>query len=377
MYRSKTVREITIAVIAVLGAAAACYPFAAWLGHHSVALLLLLVVSVLAMRLGLTAVMIAAILSAMVWDFFFIPPYFTFTIDSGEDVLLLLMYFVVASLNGVINYRLRQLNRLQKEKSEREKALHLYNTIFSSLSHELKTPIAAILGSVDVLTENNRQLSAEQKQDLVLEIEKGALRLSAHVEDLLNISRLDAGVIQAKKEWCEIRDVLHQAIQNAQKYPETRPVRQHIPEGLPLMRVDFGLTAQIIQNLLANAMRHTPTGTTIEIGLTLVSNRRGHFESLPGEEHFHAVNDGVSHTLIIRVWDNGPGISEKDLPYIFNKFYRSKDVASEGAGLGLYIAKGFTEAQEGDISVHNLPAGGACFVVELPTQTLSQINTNV
>ena len=162
---SKT--HIAIAVFSVITVAAICYTLVDWMGYRSVALVLLLVVSILATRLSLLSIVIAAVVSAGVWDYFFIPPQFAFHINRGEDILFIVMYFIVALLNGIINYRLRQLEQMKNKHEERLKAIKLYNTLFSSLSHELRTPIAAILGASDALQEQDAILSEIQKKELI------------------------------------------------------------------------------------------------------------------------------------------------------------------------------------------------------------------
>jgi two-component system sensor histidine kinase KdpD len=376
MKKGKTSRQVIFSALTVLISAAVCYPFADWIGYHSVALILLLVISVLAMRQNLVAVLVAATLSALIWDFFFIPPHFTFTIGSSEDVLLLVMYFVVASLSGIINYRVRQFDQVKQEKEDRESALQLYNTLFSSLSHELRTPIAAIIGAADVLQENEAQLSPQQRKELVSEVSNGALRLSGHVENLLNISRLDAGMIQAKREWCDLSDIVYSAVNVMKKNGNTHRIIVNIPDPFPLIQLDFGLTVQILQNLIANAIIHTPAQTEITISAQIVSEKQGHFEEMDQLENIHLINDKTTHSLLLKVSDNGPGIPPTEIDAIFDKFYRSVHTKADGTGLGLYIVRGFTEAQRGEISVHNQITGGACFVLEFPTIILNQTNQN-
>ena len=138
------IRHYFYSILIVLSVAALCYPLTEWIGYHSVALILLLTVSILAMRFRLYPVLVATILSALIWDFFFIPPYFTLTIGSQEDVLFLIMYFVVALLSGIFNHKLRQFELITRQKEERETSIKLYNTLFDSLSHELRTPISTI-----------------------------------------------------------------------------------------------------------------------------------------------------------------------------------------------------------------------------------------
>lgn len=372
MANEKTGRQIFLSTVAVLAVAAACYPFSALIGHHGVALLLLLVVSVLAMRQGLPAVLTAAILSALVWDFFFIPPHFTFTISSGEDVLLIVMYFIVALLNGIINYRLRQMAQLRRETEERERSIQLYNALFNSLSHDLRTPIAAVLGAADTLQESASQLSEAQRTALLREISTGALRLNEQVENLLNMSRIEAGVLHPRREWCDLSDLIHGVIHKLPPDPDDKKIIVEMPEDMPLVQLDFGLTAQTLQNLLFNARRHTPAGTQIKVAARVLPEVRGHFEADDSAEGLHSVADRDLYRLVLEVSDTGPGIPEAEIAQVFDKFYRSGTTKADGTGLGLFVVRGFTEAQGGEVGLHNIPNSGACFTLEIPTPVLHQ-----
>lgn len=362
-----------LAVLAVGVVAAACFPFTEVIGYRSVALILLLVVSVLAMRMSLAAVLIAALVSALAWNFFFIPPRFTFSVHNGEDVLLLLMYFIVAGLNGVINYRIRQVEQEKASRLERENALKLYGALFNSLSHELRTPIASILGAADTLQENEAQLSVSQKKELLSEIADGSLRLSEQVENLLNMSRLETGVIAAKKEWCDVADLLFGTVKKLERAGKNHRIELSIPDDLPLVRLDFGLTEQVVQNLLANAFRHTPVGTQVFVSAKIQTTVAGHFEKKEAAaDHLQTVNDRTTHQLKIEVSDNGPGFPAAEIDRAFDKFYRPESTRADGTGLGLFIVKGFTEAQGGDVSLSNRAGGGSRFLLEFPTAILNQ-----
>jgi two-component system, OmpR family, sensor histidine kinase KdpD len=372
MTKPRTSRQVMIAIVAIVAVALACFPFTLAIGYRSVALILLLAVSIMATRMELLPVLVAAFLSALIWDYFFIPPQFTFQIGSTEDMLMMTMYFIVASLNGIINYRLRQLEKVQQEKTERETSIKLYNTLFSSLSHDLRTPIAAVLGAADTMRENQQQLTPEQQQQLLDEIVNGSLRLSDQVENLLNLSRIEAGRIQVRKAWCDLSDLLYGVIKKTIGNNTTHQLKVELPEQTPLVQLDYGLTEQILHNLLSNALRHTPAGTLITLSGIITNNRHGELELIENENGLKVVEKTTSHRLTITVKDNGQGFPVEDIELAFDKFYRSKHTQADGTGLGLFVAKGFTEAQEGDISLRNLPNGGACFTLEFPTPILDQ-----
>jgi two-component system sensor histidine kinase KdpD len=185
--------QYPVSILTILGVALLCFLLNDFIGYQAVALVLLLAVSLLALVFDIWPVLIAAILSAIIWNFFFIPPQFTFYIREAEDILMFLMYFMVALVHAVLTTKIKAQEKKARDKEEKEKAILLYNTLFNSLSHELKTPISTIIGAADTLREQNQSLSTEAKQSLVTEIQIAATRLHQQVENLLSMGRLESG----------------------------------------------------------------------------------------------------------------------------------------------------------------------------------------
>lgn len=363
-------RHYFFSILIVLSVAALSYPFTEWIGYHSVALLLLLTVSVLAMRFSLYPALVAAILSALIWDFFFIPPQFTLIISSQEDVLLLIMYFVVALLNGIFNYKLRQFEHITRQKEERETSIKLYNTLFDSLSHELRTPISTILGATDVLQENEDKLSKQDKQELTSKISNAALRLNIQLENLLNTSRLESGFIKPNFEWCDVNELIYNTLNKLEKKLADHKTRIEIADNLPLVKLDFGLMEQVLTNLINNAVNYTPEQSLIIIKAYLIKEEGS--VDFYSEKQAESREKTKTYTLKIEVSDNGNGIPKDEIEAVFSKFYRLDNKKTGGTGLGLFIAKGFVEAQGGSIKVLNNLENGALFVIELQTPILPQ-----
>jgi two-component system sensor histidine kinase KdpD len=139
---------------------------------------LLLVVSLNAILFDIFPVMLSALLSALIWNFFFIPPTMNFHIGTPEDGLMFLMYFVIASINAVLTYKIREVERKKRDDEEKAKALKLYNTLLNSLSHELRTPISTIIGAIDTVKDNQTKLSDSNRNELYSEIEIAGFRLN-------------------------------------------------------------------------------------------------------------------------------------------------------------------------------------------------------
>lgn len=337
---------LLIAVISI-----SCYLSMEVISYHSVALILLLTVSILAMIFDFLPILVIAIASALIWNFFFIPPRLTFNVGVPEDVLLFSMYFVIAIMNAFFTTRIRNAESKVRDKEERENTIRLYNTLLNSLSHELKTPISAIIGSIDTLKENNKRLSEENKLELYSEIEVAGHRLNRQVGNLLSMSRLESDFIKLQVDWYDINELIHNVIQNNQEESMQHVILYESNEQLPLFKLDGALIEQILHNIVHNALQYTPPGSEIRI--------RADYE------------DGACKVTIA---DTGKGFPEDKIDSVFEKFYRLPHTATGGTGLGLSIAKGFAQAHDGNIKLRNLPTGGAEFTVIIPAET-TDLNT--
>ncbi|MEZ5013578.1 MAG: ATP-binding protein [Chitinophagales bacterium] len=364
-------REYLISILAVLLVAGISYMAQDLLGYRVAALLLLVTVSLLAMLFDILPVLLASILSALCWDYFFIPPRYTITVGSGEDLLLLLMYFVIALINAALTYQIRKRERMLQRKEEKEKAIKLYNTLLNSLSHELRTPISAIITASDTLKEGMDDMDSSNEVQLVDGISVSAIRLQHQVENLLNMSRIDSGVLQPKPDWCDVKELIYQVIGKCAHGDARKNIVVHISEELPLFKIDYGLTSQVLENLLNNALSHTASGTEIRIEANISEEIEGSIEVNDGSIALH--RDKKTNYLVLKVADNGKGFPEDEMPYVFDKFYRLKNTKPGGTGLGLSIVKGFVEAQKGEVRLSNLPEGGALFTIYLPAE-VSYIN---
>jgi two-component system sensor histidine kinase KdpD len=337
--------QYLICTTGVLAISAACFLASGYIGYRVVALVLLMTVSLAAMVFEFLPVLLTAVLSAIIWNFFFIPPLFTFHISNAEDVLMFLLYFVIAFVNAVLTYKIRQADKKARDKEEKENAIRLYNTLLNSLSHELRTPISAILGAVDTLRENKDKLTESNQVELLREIDKAGVRLNRQVENLLSMSRLESGMLKPIADWCDVNELVLQVIEKISPADRT-VVEFHPDEYLPLFKLDAGLLEQILHNLLHNAIQHTPENTGIVID---VQHR--------------------SDVCCIKVSDNGMGFPGDEIGLVFDKFYRLNSTKAGGCGLGLSIVKGFVEAQKGTVMLENNEQGGATFTIEIPAET--------
>lgn len=363
------IKQLTISIALVLLVAFICYFISDYLGYRVVAFVLLLVVSFIALVFDIIPVLAASFLSAMIWNFFFIPPKFTFHIGNAEDLLLFLMYFAIALINAVLINRLRLAEKQIFDKEEKAKSLKLYNTLLNCLSHELKTPVASIVGAADNLMQEPQGLTNENRKELVAGISAAALRLNQQVENLLSMSRLEAGFLQLKKDWCDMNELVYEVINRLHEQLKNHELHIKIPPDLPLFKLDYILMEQVIYNLLYNISLYTPEYSEVFV---TVNNHTDKVFELRGSEDINSSVKKEKSLLYITVEDRGPGFPPQAIEKAFDKFYRIDHTKTGGTGLGLSIVKGFVEAHEGTVSLENVPHG-ARFTIQIPCET-SYIN---
>jgi two-component system sensor histidine kinase KdpD len=216
----------------------------------------------------------------------------------------------------------------------------LYTTLLNSISHELRTPIAAIKGAASGL--NNVNI-AEHRAALVGDIHSATDRLNRLVENLLDMSRLESGRLQLKRDWCDVGEIISVAVAHIDECQTDHAITMQIAPDLPLIQVDFSLLEQAIINLIENACHYTPAGKSIIVRARQDERR-----------------------IVIEVDDEGAGIPADKLDTIFEKFYRLPGTPTGGTGLGLSISRGVVEAHGGTITAGNRPTGGARFTMRLP-----------
>jgi two-component system sensor histidine kinase KdpD len=490
-FDSTTLKGYGVALAVVAGVSGLNALLQHQLGYQSLALVYLLSVVVLAMFVGRWPTLLAATLTALLWDYLFVPPVFTFHINETTDWMLFLTYFVVALAMGHLAARLRAEQTAERRREYRATSLYLLTrelanatdftdllaivtrevgktfqaevaltlpddsapggltgyfastwtmndkeegvadwafrrqqpagrgtdtlpsaeglhlpllvtdrvagvlslrfrgtaeldsaqrdlldafvrqialvldrqrlratvqeakllaeserlskVLLNSISHELRTPIAAIASASSGLSELTDHENPELQRALTGEIRTAAVRLNRLVGNLLDMTRLESGRIRLRLDWCDLADVAGVALRQLEKELARHPVTNHLPAGLPLVKIDFVLMEQVLVNLLLNAAVHTPPGTQIQISAEV------------GEKQ-----------IALTVADNGPGIPPEALPHLFDKFYRAPGAAAGGSGLGLSIVKGFMDAHGGAVSAQNRPGGGAEFTLRLP-----------
>ena len=308
-------------------------------GHFSeadVVMLYLLSVVVAATRFGRGPALLASALSVLAFDFFFVTPHFTFAVADSRHLVTFATLFIVGLSIGA----LADAHRKATLKAHTEE---VRSSLLSSVSHDLRTPLAAITGAATTLRDRSSDLLPAQRGELIGAICDEAERLERLVSNLLDMSRLQSDSLSVKREWVPVEEVVGAALTQLEKQLGTRPVHVELPRTLPLVAVDPLLLEQALCNLLDNADKHTPPGAQVTLSA-------------------HALPKAVE----LHVDDAGPGLEPGTEQKVFEKFYRGKTAGGRGAGLGLAICRGVAEAHGGTLTASRAPLGGARFTLTLP-----------
>ena len=322
----------------------------------------LLVSIVWGLRLGL----LTALASAVAFNYFQLPPLHRLTIADEENWVALIAFAIVAAISSTVAglaraqaveaerrrgeadqalaelaALARERDRMQAEMVEAEalrRSDELKTALLRSISHDLRTPLTSIIASGSAL--GSEGATAEERAELSEAIVAEGGRLSRLVENLLDMSRIEAGKAEPHREAIDLAEVLD-AAREATVRPEV--VRLQVDRDLPLVEADAAQLERAFANLLENAVRHGG-GRPVLVKSRIVADK-----------------------ITVRVVDQGPGIPQSEWRRIFEPFQHGEaNGAGDGAGLGLAIAKGFVEANGGEIAVDSVPGQGSSFVVSMP-----------
>ncbi len=329
------------------------------------ALLYLPIIVLVASSGGVRPALLAAVLAFFAGNFFFLEPYHTLLVTDPKDWLSLFVFLVVGIAMGLQTGRMRAresqaldrereailLNRLQAASSQAEalrEADRLKSAFISSVSHELKTPLASVTAMVTGLLEDDMEWEAENVRRELESVDRDLERLNDSIGSLLDVSRLEANAWLPERDWYEFGEILGTALSRIPERQRSR-ISLSVPDDLPPIRVDFAQWARVLENLMENALTYSGPGEPpVRVGASIVA----------GE---------------LRMWveDAGPGISPEEKPRIFEKFYRgeSAEIAPSGTGLGLAISREIVRFHGGQVFVEDVHPHGARFVVALPLES--------
>jgi len=368
----------------------------------SLGALYVIVVMVAALLWGLAWAVAASIASLLTFNFFILPPVHTLALEDAENWAALVVYLVTAVVTSELASRLRR-RAAEAERREREAALladlaagllaredlddvasrieigedaagrrlgeaveslhaiarererleeealeaealrrnDLVKTaVIRSVSHDLRTPLATMHAAVDALGPEGPGLDADEQRELLATVRRELARLERYVENVLDLSRLEAGAATPSPALWTVDALTVQALAGL---PGAERVELELGDHLPPVKIDAAQIERALANLIENALRFSPAESTVSI---------------------RAESSGAE--VIVRIQDSGPGVPTADAAAIFEPFRRS--TRSRGAGLGLAIARGFVEANGGRVWVEPSPGGGATFALTLPAE---------
>ena len=348
----------------------------------TVSLVFLLNVLFIATRWGSAPALAASILAMLCFNFFFLPPFGTFTIAATDNWVALLAFLVTAVTAGQLSARAkrraeeaetgrREIERLYAELRDAfERASHaealrqsekLKSALLDAVTHDLRTPLTSIKASITTLLDEVRgrvngeppvSLDAESRVEMMEVIDEESDRLSHFINGLIELARIEAGELHLRRHWGVVEEIISTTLSRAEPITRNHRVELDVEKELPGVRVDERAVSEVVYTLIDNAAKYSPKGSTIHI-----SARRA------GEE---LIQMGVE--------DEGPGIPSDLRERVFDKFFRATrdgDVRTRqptGTGMGLAIAKGIVEAHEGRIWIESgNNAKGTRVMFTLPT----------
>ncbi len=326
---------------------------------------LFLAIVLIALMWGTGPALFSVLLSTLALEYFYLPPLVQFNLGNWPGVLQILPFFLAGIVIAIISgqrevARRRALfaeqglqehaNELERTNQELEQANRLKDQFLSMASHELKTPITAIRGQAQIML---RRLSKQKElpgefsdvRTALEKIDEQTYRLTALVDDLLDLSSIRSGKIELRFSRCDVRDICSSVVED-QRLLSGRSIELEVPPAPVMLDVDSDRLSQVVTNLVANAIKYSPDESPVRVSV--------------------GQRDKVA---LIEVHDRGQGIPKDQQKRIFETFYRSPDAEAarkSGWGLGLAICKDIVERHEGCIWCESQVGEGSTFFVELP-----------
>lgn len=313
----------------------------------AVAIPFMFLVFLVAWKLGQAPAIVASIVGAVALNYLVMPPVGRFALPTVDEGLFYLASIAVASGAGIVTERTRAAREDARESAASER---FQRTLLNCISHDLRTPLTAVMGSLSTLMVDGRRLDEDARHELVAIAYARTKSLDRSIGELLEIARLEAGAVRLRREPRHLWEIIRIAFDRLGDDAADAPFHVSLPDDLPKIPVDGPLLSHALANLFDNAAKYSPRGARVEIEAQ-VDRRR----------------------IILSVADRGIGIPIEQLDRVFEKFYRLKQPKSApagigGAGLGLATSKAIVEAHEGRIWAEQRPGGGTVVTLSLPLE---------
>jgi len=308
----------------------------------NVAMVYLLAVIYVALRHTRGAAVTTAVLAVLAFDVLFVPPEGTLTVDDAQYLLTFAIMLAVALIISRLTEDNRRRSREQAALEVEAETERIRNALLSSISHDLRTPLAVMSGASSSLAEQGDQLAPEERRALARSVFDQSREMSDHVAKILQMTRLESGSPQVEREWASFAEIAGAVLERLSARLAGHRLIVEIPSELPLVRVDAPLIEQALGNLLENAARHTPEGTVVRLAARTEANE-----------------------MIVSVEDYGGGLAPADVERVFAKFHRG---TGSGMGLGLAICRAIVRLHGGRAWAESVGAGGTVFRFSLPLE---------
>ena len=317
----------------------------------NIAMVFVLAVVIIALRYSRGPAIFTSVLCVAAFDFIFVPPQGTFTVDDVQYVLTFGIMLAVGLIISRLTESVRDQAQAQAKLETAAETERVRSTLLASISHDLRTPLAVMCGAASSLVERGERLSPQEREALARSVFDQARDMSERVAKVLQMTRLEAGALALERDWDSIAEIAGAVLARLREKLATHRVIVELPDDLPLVRVDAVLIEQALANLLENAAQYTPPGTLVR----LRAKRQ----------------DGE---LVVSVEDYGPGLPDGASERVFAKFQRgSPEGARGGVGLGLAICRAIVVLHGGRVWAEQLDGGGSAFRFTLPVEEAPQV----
>jgi two-component system, OmpR family, sensor histidine kinase KdpD len=280
---------------------------------------------------GLGPSLFAAVLSVAGGSYFFYSPIYSFAVASSQDIADLAVFLIVAALTSRLADGVRRQAREIADARIKVQGETLREALINSVSHDLQTPLASILGAATTLESLGEHGDQRARRELAATIREEAERLASYIGNVLDLTRIRAGQMAPRLELVELADIVNGALRRKEKALAGHVLRVSLPPDLPMLRLDLFLMEHAVANVLDNAAKYSPAGSEISVAAS--------------------VHNGA---VLLEIADRGKGISAADSERVFDAFYRGDAPAGgppAGTGLGLAICRAFVEANGGSATV--------------------------
>lgn len=325
-------------------------------GHLSlvnIAMIYLLAVVVIALKFTRGAAVLTTVLSIGAFDYLFVPPQGTFTVDDAQ---YLLTFAIMLAVGLVISGLVDDVRRNAAEQASLAAAAEterIRNTLLASISHDLRTPLAVMTGASSTLAERGEHMSAQARHELARSVFEQSRDLTGQVSKVLQMTRLENGAIEVAAEWSSLAEIAGSTLAAFGERLAAHRLLVEVPEDLPLVRVDALLIEQALGNLLENAAKHTPPGTVVRLRA-----------------------EANATEMTVSVEDYGTRLAEADMERVFAKFQHGA-AGGGGMGLGLSICRAIVRLHRGRAWAERLAHGGTAFRFTLPIEAAPSVPAEV